>query len=102
MIALLALLLISLPHTQPASLAQPAHRVSFVKVASDVRLEVLDWGGTGPVMVFLAGFGGTSHVFDNFAPQFTNAYHVIGITRRGFGASSRPSDGYDSATLAHD
>src|SRR5438874_1083672 len=81
---------------------RPSHRVSFVTVAPDVRLEVIDWGGTGPAMVFLSGFGDTGHVFDGFAPQFTNAYHVVGITRRGFGASSRPRERYDSATLTHD
>jgi non-heme chloroperoxidase len=99
-----ASLLILLPSSahQAYAASPPAHRVSFVTVAPGVRLEVLDWGGTGPTAVFLSGFGDTGHVFDGFAPQFTNAYRVIGITRRGFGASSRPRDGYDSATLTHD
>jgi len=39
-------------------------------------------------LVFLAGLGNTAHVFDGFAPQFTDSFHVLGITRRGFGASS--------------
>jgi pimeloyl-ACP methyl ester carboxylesterase len=67
-----------------------------------VSLEVLDWGGSGPTLVFLAGFGNTAHVFDGFAPRFTAAHRVIGITRRGFGASCCPASGYDSPTLAHD
>jgi pimeloyl-ACP methyl ester carboxylesterase len=41
-------------------------------------------------MVFLAGMGNTAHNFDQFAPKFTSHYHVYGITRRGFGASSKP------------
>jgi len=53
-------------------------------------------------MVFLAGLGHTAHVFDEFAPRFTDEYHVVGITRRGFGASSQPSDGYTLDTLVHD
>jgi non-heme chloroperoxidase len=73
-----------------------------VSVNPDVRLEVLDWGGRGPAMVFLAGFGNTGHVFDGFAPQFTDRYRVIAITRRGFGASTRPPSGYDTGTLTHD
>jgi len=40
-------------------------------------------------MVFLAGGGNsTPHDFDDFAPRFTNAHRVIGITRRGSGGSS--------------
>ena len=78
------------------------HRVSFVTVAAGVDLEVLDWAGGGPVMFLLAGLGNTAHVFDHFAHQFTARFRVVGITRRGFGASSRPAMGYDSDTLARD
>ena len=63
------------------------HTVQFVVVDKDVRLEVLDWGGSGRPVVLLAGGGNTAHVFDEFAPNFTTNYHVYGITRRGFGAS---------------
>ena len=66
------------------------HTVQFVTVAKDVKLEVLDWGGSGRPLIFLAGMGNTAHVFDNFAPQFSPKYHVYGITRRGFGGSSHP------------
>ena len=73
------------------------HRVSFVSVAPDVRLEVLDWGGSGPPLVFLSGLQDVAHGFDDLAPQFTNDHHVVAITRRGYGASSQPPGGYDLA-----
>ncbi|HTC32509.1 MAG TPA: alpha/beta hydrolase [Bryobacteraceae bacterium] len=63
------------------------HTVQFVGVDKDVRLEVLDWGGSGRPMILLPGGGFTAHVYDDFAPKFTANYHVYGITRRGFGAS---------------
>ena len=86
-----------------AALAPDAlHRIAFVATRPDVRLEILDWGGHGPALVFLAGFGNTGHVFDGFAPQFTNRFHVLAVTRRGFGASSRPPTGYDTGSLAQD
>src|ERR1700678_1196245 len=66
------------------------HKVQFVTVEKDVRLEVLDWGGAGRPLIFLAGMGNTAHNFDAFAPKFTAKYHVYGITRRGFGDSSKP------------
>ncbi len=78
------------------------HRVAFVAVRPDVTLEVLEWGGQGPALVLLAGYGDTAHVFDGFAVQFTDRFRVVGITRRGFGASSRPLFGYDTPTLAGD
>jgi non-heme chloroperoxidase len=66
------------------------HAVQFVMVDKDVKLEVLDWGGTGRPLMLLAGLGNDAHVFDNFATRLTGNYHVYGVTRRGFGASSRP------------
>jgi non-heme chloroperoxidase len=63
------------------------HHTRFVPVGENVRLEVLDWGGSGGPLVLLAGGGDTAHVFDDFAPKLTVGSHVYGITRRGFGAS---------------
>jgi non-heme chloroperoxidase len=66
------------------------HKVQFVTVEKGVQLEVLDWGGSGRPLIFLAGNGDTAHAFDQFAPKFIGQNHVYGITRRGFGASSKP------------
>jgi len=86
-----------------ASAASPA--VQMIPVESNVKLEVLDWGGTGRPLVLLAGMGDTAHVFDTFAPKLTAKYHVYGITRRGFGASSKPefvTANYNAARLGDD
>src|SRR5262252_1196131 len=78
------------------------HTVRFVTVAPDVRLEVLDWGGAGRPVVLLSGLGNTAHVFDDFATKLTGEYHVYGVTRRGYGASSVPASGYGSDRLGDD
>ncbi len=78
------------------------HKVQFVTVEEGVRLEVLDWEGTGRPIVLLAGRGFTAHVFDGFAEKLTDSYHVYGITRRGFGASSRPPSDYKEERLTDD
>ncbi len=62
----------------------------FVPVAPGVKLEVLDWGGTGRPLVLLAGLGYDAHDFDTFASKLIGQYHVYGISRRGFGESSSP------------
>ncbi len=77
------------------------HQV-FVPVADNVKLEVLDWGGTGRPLVLLSGLGNTAHVFDDIAPLLAGHFHVYGITRRGFGASSAPAGGYTAEVLADD
>jgi non-heme chloroperoxidase len=66
------------------------HKVSFVTASDDVKLEVLDWGGTGRPLFFVTGLGATAHVFDAFVAQLTPKYHVYGVTRRGYGASDKP------------
>jgi non-heme chloroperoxidase len=78
------------------------HQVQFVTVEDGIRLEVLDWGGSGRPIVLLAGLGFTAHVFDGFAEKLTDTYHVYGITRRGYGASSRPASGYTEERLTED
>jgi non-heme chloroperoxidase len=79
-----------------------AHAVQTIIVDKNVTLEVLDWGGAGRPLVFLAGGGNTAHVFDAFVPKLTDTYHVYGITRRGFGASSVPASGYAADRLGDD
>lgn len=78
------------------------HAVSMIPVDDDVQLEVLDWGGSGPAIVLLAGLGDTSHVFDDFAPMLIPRYRVLGVTRRAHGRSSAPSTGYGFGRLAED
>src|ERR1700728_3450631 len=92
-VGLAALLFVrNLAPQQPGGWHDPSpHTVQFVAVDTNVKLEVLDWGGVGRPMVRLAGGGNTAHVFDDFAPKLTGSYHVYGITRRGFGASSSPA-----------
>ncbi|MBI3667823.1 MAG: alpha/beta hydrolase [Acidobacteria bacterium] len=77
------------------------HQVQFVAVEDGVRLEVLDWGGTGRPVVLLAGYL-TAHVYDDFAAKLSETCHVYGITRRGYGASSRPDSGYTAQRSADD
>jgi non-heme chloroperoxidase len=77
------------------------HQVRWITVGSSVRLEVLDWGGSGPPLVLLGCYL-TAPVHDEFAPKLTNQFHVYGITRRGIGASDKPAAGYTVQRSADD
>jgi pimeloyl-ACP methyl ester carboxylesterase len=101
------ILLISLAaslYAQPsATWKDPSpHTTQFVTAGDNVRLEVLDWGGSGRPLVLLAGGGDTAHVFDGFAPKLTAGYHVYGITRRGFGASGFSATDFGADRLGDD
>lgn len=86
------------------------HKVTLVTVEDDVRLEVLDWGGSprqgsgqaGPALILLAGLSDTAHVFDDVAPMLAKRYRVVGVTRRGHPGSSAPATGYGFERLAED
>ena len=78
------------------------HKVGFIPITSSVRLHYLDFGGSGTPIVMIPGLGNTAHAFDDFAPSFTDRFHVIAITRRGFGESSHPAGGYDLPRLVED
>lgn len=74
----------------------------FITVAPNVQLHLLDFGGTGEPVLLLTGLGNTANVFREFAPLLTDDFRVRALTRRGYGQSSKPSGGYDPATLAND
>jgi non-heme chloroperoxidase len=77
-------------------------RILFVAVEKGLKLEVLDWGGSGRPIVLLAGAGYTAHVFDGFATKLAAHYRVYGITRRGFGASGYARSDNVSERLGED
>jgi pimeloyl-ACP methyl ester carboxylesterase len=79
----------------------PPSRTDFA-LANGVRLHYLDWGGPGETLLLLPGFGDSTHIFDNFAPNFTDRFRVLGLTRRGHPCSETPDSGYDANTLAED
>ena len=73
----------------------------FVHV-NGIRLHYLDWGGTGPTLIFLTGMGSSAYIFNRFAPRFTDQFRVLALTRRGQGDSDYPDTGYNADTLTDD
>ena len=80
---------------------QSEPHIKFINGYTNNRLEILDCGGEGRTILLLAGLGNTAHVFNDFAPRFTDSFHVLALTRRGFG-KSQPSSGYDLTALTGD
>jgi len=88
-------------NAQSDGMDKSPHQTGFITV-NKVRLHYLDWGGKGETLLFLHGMGDTAHKYDDLAPEFTNQFRVLGLTRRGHGESEIPETGYDTATLVED
>ena len=84
-----------------ARLKQVGYQDRFI-VANGARLYVADWGGNGPVLLFMPGFGNGAHIFDSLAPAFVDRFHVAALTPRGFPPSDAPDSGYTIRQLAAD
>lgn len=69
--------------------------------ANGVRLELLDWGGSGPPLVLIHGLGDSPHIWDDLAPLLAADFHVLAYGRRGH-AGSEKTGPYDNATLTAD
>jgi len=76
------------------------HKSGFV-TANGVRLNYLDWGGSGPTLVLIHGMNGNPHCFDDLAPAFTDQFRVVAYARRGHGQSDAKGP-YDTVTLTED
>lgn len=89
-----AVSLVGQPAPAPGPWRDPSpHEVRWVTVDRSIRLEVLDWGGTGPPLVLLGCYL-SAHAYDDIAPKLASRFHVYGLTRRGIGASDKPPAGY--------
>jgi len=89
------------PTPERAWVDRSPHKSGFVEV-NGIRLHYLDWDGQGKTLLFLAGLGHNGHIFDDLAPRFTARFHVVAMTRRGFGLSDKPDSGYDIETRVSD
>jgi pimeloyl-ACP methyl ester carboxylesterase len=76
------------------------HRSDFV-TASGVRLNYLDWSGSGPALILVHGLGASAHYFDDIAPALTDRFRVVAYSRRGHGRSDA-KEPYDIDTLTED
>ena len=87
----------------PVPATEPGPISGFVTSADGTRLNYLDWGGRGPAIVMIHGFGDDPHVFDAIARDLRNRFHIVAYARRGHGKSDAPLDRpYDLPTYVAD
>jgi pimeloyl-ACP methyl ester carboxylesterase len=78
------------------------HKLHYVEMDDNIKLEVVDWGGKGTPLVFLAGLALNAHTFDPLVSSFVDSYRVIGITRVGHGNSESRKENFSTARLTKD
>jgi pimeloyl-ACP methyl ester carboxylesterase len=79
----------------------PAQHKNCFVTTNGIRLNYLDWGGTGPPLILIHGYSDNPHVFDDLATAFTDHFRVIAYARRGHG-QSEAKEPYTTATLTED
>lgn len=103
LLVLFSLLFLFTPPTAIANTSMfPASKTVTVVTDDNIDLEVVDWGGEGTPLIFLAGLSMNAHTFDYLAPTFTDKYHVLGITRAGHGNSQARKNNFSIARQAKD
>jgi hypothetical protein len=106
MTAFALLTCVALAQNRPSPQGETALKTQFVEVEPDVKLEVLDWGGTGRELVLLAGLGNTAHVFDSLGPKLAAHYNSqrhplhIPLTRGGSDLTDQRLREWPSAVMA--
>jgi pimeloyl-ACP methyl ester carboxylesterase len=72
-------------------------------VLNHMRFHYLDWGRTGPPILFLHGGGLTAHTYDLVCLALRPKYHCISLDQRGHGDSEwSPVNDYSTASHVRD
>ena len=79
----------------------PSPHTSHFATVNGVRLNYLDWGGSGEPLVLIPGLGDSPHCYDAIAPALRGGCRVVAYARRGHARSEARSP-YDAETLTED
>jgi pimeloyl-ACP methyl ester carboxylesterase len=67
----------------------------------ELRLHAVT-GGEGPPLLLVHGWPQTWYAWRMLMPTLARDFQVVAVDQRGIGLSDKPSDGYDTGTLARD
>ena len=101
---ILPIIIISIAMTA-AAIAQPSLPADFRQktvAASDGAEIHVRWGGSGPAVLLVHGFGDTGDMWGPLARELSKTHTVVVPDLRGMGRSSHPPSGYDKRTQAGD
>lgn len=77
------------------------HRSRMLSLG-DRETEVVEWGVGDRFLVLVHGASMTPHMFDQFAEQFSDRYHVVAYARRGHGKAAGVTQPFDLEDITDD
>lgn len=109
MLTILLFFLFSLVYSQSEKQSQqqnkmetkPIYQEGFIQ-GHGVKLQYLDWGGSGQPLVLIHGLGDSPYIFDDLASSLKNNFRIIAYSRRGHCQSETIDTNYDNNTLVSD
>ncbi|TQK62437.1 alpha/beta hydrolase family protein [Brevibacillus sp. AG162] len=75
---------------------------SLTVYQQETRLHVLEGERNGETILFLHPQGGTSSIWNDMLPYFSEDFHIICMDLRGHGQSEHAATGYDIGTQCED
>src|SRR5687767_7974907 len=67
-----------------------------------VKLQYLDWGGSGEPLILIHGLGDSPFLFEDLASSLKTNFRVIAYARRGHCKSVTSDADYSNSTLVSD
>lgn len=99
----LFVLLISCQQSQKQNKMEPKpiYQEGYIQ-GNGVRLQYLDWGGSGQPLVLIPGLFDSPYLFEDIGSSLRNNFRVIAYSRRGHGKSEASDSDYSNSTLVSD
>jgi len=69
---------------------------------SEVKLQYLDWGGSGQPLILIHGVGDSPYIFEDLAAALRSNFRIIAYARRGHGKSETSDSDYSNSRLVSD
>lgn len=74
-----------------------------IRISDEVELEYVEKGnGNDKTIIFLHGYSDSWHSFEKVIGIFPGNVHLVAVSQRGHGNSSKPTSGYHPRDLARD
>jgi pimeloyl-ACP methyl ester carboxylesterase len=79
----------------------PVYNEGFV-LGNGVKLQYLDWGGSGQNLILIHGLGDSPYIFEDLAYTLKTNFRVIAYSRRGHCKSESTDPDFSNSTLISD
>lgn len=73
-----------------------------ITLSNGVKLEYVEQGKDATAVIFLHGFSDSWHSFDTLMKMLPPDFHLVSLSQRGHGNSSKPNVGYHPKDFAND